>query len=93
MPKLKEAPTKVKIEVTANDIKLGMQGLPHTCAIARAVKRIMGDHPSVSSDIGITINKEYYVYSIPKKAERFIDKFDENKSSVKPFTFIAIRRE
>lgn len=91
MPKLTEAPMRIKIEVLANDIKLGKQGSPSTCAIARAAKRIMGDHPQVSDDLTVEISNEYYHYKLSKKADAFIDKFDNNKADVKPFSFIAIR--
>lgn len=89
--KLKEAPRKIKIEVTESDIKRGSQGSPNTCAIAKAVKRVMGDHPTVTSDIEVTIAGKNYTYDLPLKAENFIINFDEDKKSVKPFSFIAMR--
>lgn len=87
--KLKEAPTQVTIEVTQEDIDKGIEASPESCAIARAVKRTMGDHPSVhSTEIDVTINKKLYNYDLPKKAQTFIEKFDDYKV-VKPFSFIA----
>ncbi len=87
--KLKEAPNQVKIEVTQADINQGKQGKIESCAIARAVKRAMGDNPKVSDDIEITIGDGLQYYDIPKKAAIFIEQFDEDKKKVKPFTFVA----
>lgn len=94
MSKLKEVPKTVKIEVTATDIRLGKQQDPRSCAIARAVKRTMGDSPSVDgTEFDVTINDRTYYYDMPKKAGTFVDKFDTDKSKVKPFTFTATRTE
>jgi hypothetical protein len=87
--KLKEAPIQMKIDVTQADINKGLQGDMSSCAIAKAVKRSMGDSPSVDDQIEVEINGSTYFYHIPKKAQTFIDKFDDDKTSVKPFTFVA----
>ena len=89
--KLKEAPKKVTIEVTQTDIKKGDQGDMQSCAIARAVKRTMGDSPNVDSLITVEIAGKTWFYDMPQKAANFISKFDEDKSLVKPFSFVAKR--
>lgn len=88
--KFKEAPKNVKIEVTENDIKRGKQGDGKSCAIALATKRVLGDHPDVD-DGGISVHVAGYdhLYNIPDKATKFINKFDDDKKRVKPFSFVA----
>lgn len=86
---LKEAPLKVTIDVTQDDIDKGKKGEPTTCAIARAIKRTMGDHPNVEDEIQITIQGQEYYYNIPKKASTFIERFDMDKKRVKPMSFVA----
>ena len=68
MKALKEAPKQVTIEVTQTDINKGTQGSMKSCAIARAVKRTMGDSQLEVDDssIRIEIAQKFHVYNIPK---------------------------
>lgn len=80
----------MKIEVTQDDINKGKQSNPESCAIARAVKRIAGDHPHVDgSSIDVTIAGRWCVYNVPKTVSTFVDRFDTDKKAVKPFVFTA----
>ena len=89
--KLKEAPKQVKIEVTQTDINRGDQGNAEACAIARAIKRTMGDHPIVDDGFTVEVGKKQHYYTFPQKAQAFIERFDEDKKLVKPFSFVAKR--
>ena len=92
MKKLTKALARVKIEITANDIRLGKRGQPTSCPIARAIKRELGDHPKVggSGSFSIMLGGEYQRYSAPDKAGKFVYRFDtDGKDAVKPFSFVA----
>ena len=87
---------KVKISVTAEDIKLGVRCSILSCPIARAVKR---KHPGfkTNKDLFVCVGKfEFTCYKeakqkcfkLSKTAQTFINRFDSNQN-VKPFSFIA----
>lgn len=93
------AKVEVVIEVTKRDISQGEPSEGERCAIALAVKRQLGDSPYVNDkivfqfdDVSEKVEAMLPDYpgrmaSLPKEAKRFIDKFDNDKSSVKPFSF------
>jgi len=78
----------VKVNVTKTGIRKGEQGSTEFCPIARALKAKGFKSICVHCD-----NVEFDVYgqtwyiSLPKLARKFIERFDTNKKSVKPFTF------
>ena len=85
-------PKKIKVTVTAADIKNGKQKRCESCPIALAMQRgykIKKSNISVVDDIRIdlTENTAFY-YHIPEKASLFIRRFDEGEK-VNPFTFFA----
>lgn len=89
MKKLTKVPKIIKIKVLAKDIKVGVSEDPKLCPIACAMKRTYGDDPN--ADIGfleITIAGKRCIYVTPKKAEKFMNRFDDHKA-VKPFSFSA----
>lgn len=77
----------LKIEVTQDDIDRGICQSPTRCAVARAIRRITGKrYVEVNADqtlVGQDFNTE-----LPKKAQDFIHRFDEDKKKVKPFSFV-----
>ena len=82
----------VTIEVTADDIKRGKRGEADTCAVARAIKRALpGAKDLEVSGYGIDflnpLTKGMEECEIPKKVAAFIEAFDKDRNSVKPFTF------
>lgn len=92
---MKEAIRQFKVNVGPMDIKRGLRKDCGACPIARATKRALGLRMStegvvVSSDIIIPQKDSYFgrIYTLPKKAEHFIDRFDDGRD-VKPFSFVA----
>lgn len=76
---------RITLEVTQEDIDKGRQEDGEACAIACTLKRFGYKHVNVDGEtIWLGGVKDY---ELPKKAQKFIDKFDEDKSSVKPFSF------
>jgi hypothetical protein len=98
MKMLASAPKRVKIDVTAGDIKRGVWLNEESCPIALAVKRTMGDSPKVvpSWAGGISVSfgdGSRGRYHIPQKADKFIrafDRYDQARHRVKPFSFVAV---
>jgi hypothetical protein len=81
-------PKEVKIRITRKDIDTGVFGHTRSCAIALAVKARLGDHPDVEgNEIVIDLPCGVHaIFSIPKKAVDFIQKFDAIEDDV-PFWF------
>lgn len=79
--------SQVKIEVTQEDIDRGVCGNATRCAVARAIRRIVGKRNIEVTQNNIAVNSDFDV-APPKKVRDFIDKFDANKKSVKPFSFV-----
>lgn len=79
-----------KIVVKKKDIKNG-QPTPSFCPIALASYRVFGPDAYISVDRStIDINGEEY--NLPKKAQRFVERFDD-EGKVKPFSFcIRLRK-
>ena len=85
--------TRVKINVTKEDIEYGLPGEPSHCPVARATERAIRNAEYVTSNgntLGgvVRIDYEVYRFKLPKKADKFIDQFDDDKTG-KPFSFIA----
>lgn len=84
---------KLQLNVTADDIRLGTQENCHKCAIARSVARTLkvpSRNVSVYVDeIEVRDDAHYvtHVFNTTARMQTFIDKFDENKTKVKPTTF------
>ena len=83
---------KITVKVTADDIKRGVRCVSHQCAVARAIKRVrpVGYKRAKVSVISMGIslfgvNPSMHA-EIPKRAQRFIHRFDTGKK-VKPFKF------
>lgn len=71
-------PKKVKIQVTRKNIDTGDFGDTKSCAIAKAVKAHMGDHPSVDGyliEVSLPCGVDA-TYTLPKKAQNFVTAFD-----------------
>lgn len=90
---------KLKIDVTANDIKYGKQEDECRCAVARAVKRTMRTQKGLRKWVPLTEvpghnviwedpnTDNVYRAPLPKKIQKFITKFDMSKSNVSPVSF------
>lgn len=89
-------PTRVKINVTAEDIQKGKPGHCDKCAIARAARRELGlkasDNVSVDGT-GISVRDgawytRYFLHSTTRM-QNFIERFDDPKrrKGLKPTTF------
>lgn len=76
---------KLRVEVTADDIKRGKKNEPEHCPIARAIDRLYpGNEVSVNDD---TAEIDDCTFSLPLIAERFVSRFDAGEK-VKPFKFV-----
>jgi hypothetical protein len=73
------------IEVTERDVKVGVQRDPFACPIARALKRAFRA-TEVSVGTSIADVDERRGLQLPKRAQNFIERFDEGKT-MKPFSF------
>ena len=81
----------MKIKVTQKDIEEGYRGSCYDCPIAHAVKREVKPTSHTGLNIGATriLHRNgcsWDTYTLPKKAQTFIKRFDGGKP-VKPFTF------
>ncbi|QGJ92041.1 hypothetical protein SEA_KEELAN_77 [Gordonia phage Keelan] len=81
----------MKVEVTQEDIELGVRGRSHLCPISRAIQRKRGVK-SASTTPWITNvvrpGRGLSTYQLPKVASEFVLAFDTNKP-VEPFTFVT----
>ena len=75
----------MKIRVKRKHIRWGRQEESDACAIALALMESFGAGDVTVGAKGASVYG--IIYSLPKKAQKFIAKFDKNKSSVKPFEF------
>lgn len=80
---------RVKIEVTAGDIRRGVKGFCEKCPVALAARRAGIARAWVGwryiSDQGTTR------YRMPERAREFVARFDSQlKSKTKPITFYAV---
>lgn len=57
----------------------------NSCPIALAVKDTFTTDSVTVSETNVVVNALYY--DLPRSAQRFIQKFDENVKPVKPFKF------
>lgn len=80
---------KLRINVTANDIKNGIQTESCACAVALACKRKLKDEFQDVGSTSLTIKKDGYLQGVRlnEKVVTFIRQFDKDKRLVKPFTF------
>lgn len=87
--------TTVRVEVTAEDIDLGIQGTMSGCPIARAIKRATGVAWLIGGRGGIGVYPPALssltvaplpVAPLPQVAQAFAAAFDEGRS-VAPFVF------
>jgi len=84
---------KWKIQITAKDIKEGSVGNPWYCPIALAVNRAVKMEDAIVGgglvrfEIKQIYPREYLLASLPKKAMKFYNAFDDSLK-VKPFTFV-----
>jgi hypothetical protein len=83
------SPSKFVVEVTTNDIKLGIQNESDACPVALAIKRKTGLLSRVyvslmGADVGSTL------YKLDGQTTVFIKKFDKG-DPVLPFTAILTR--
>lgn len=85
---------KYKICVTNKDIDRGAPKSVWQCPIAIALKRKFAKFtPSVSEvEFSLWFKGDQEFYSLPRKAEKFIQDFDNGKK-VKPFSFCVNLKE
>lgn len=75
---------KIEVSVKKKDIKNGTPGDPNSCAIALAAQRkFKTDDVAVLEN---TMEVEDRVFVLPKRAQNFIIKFDD-ELPVEPFSF------
>jgi len=89
-------PNSFTVQVTQEDINRGQKGKSNTCAVARAVRRVLKvKNVRMCYDgklnVGKTTKYPYeslvsYIATAFKKIETFIERFDEGKI-VKPTSF------
>lgn len=79
---------KIEVEVMEQDIRLGEQNMPTTCAVARAVKRALPRELKESVEAGSgCISCSGWDWPCTKKVKEFIERFDRDKTKCKPFKF------
>lgn len=80
---------QIKINVTEEDILNGKQGNIHGCAIALAIERELAKRSETPViEVGGCIRVDGKTYKLPKKGQQFVGKFDHNRKSAKPFSFM-----
>lgn len=90
--KNKKSLTGTNITVLAKDIRLGTPGEIFVCPVSRATRRTLGlkDAAAVAVASTICIHRTPQSleedYELPKRANKFVNAFDDGKL-VKPFTF------
>ena len=77
--------TRIKVDVTQEDIDHGVQSDCRKCPVARAISRALGFQVEAYSTIGIWLSDSDKVPT-PAIASAFIRQFDEFKP-VSPFSF------
>ena len=84
---------RLQLKVTAKDIKKGIPGNCHRCAVALAVAREFATDPNfidVTDEEIVVCDSAYYtkyVFDTTAKLDKFISKFDLDKTSVTPTIF------
>jgi hypothetical protein len=85
----------LKVTVTTQDIKTGHPFEAGSCPIARALRRVSGEYLVFAWRNGEALIGGQK-FSLPKKAEKFIDEFDHNPEKVRrnmpEFTFLISER-
>jgi hypothetical protein len=81
----------MKIKVTLKDIEEGFRGSCYDCPVALAFKREVKPTTQIGLNVGTEriLHREVHewdTYTLPKKAQTFIKRFDNGKR-VEPFTF------
>lgn len=82
-------PDPIVVDVTAEDIALGVRMVAASCPIAMALKRQGFKHVSVSTGYACV---NFVLYNLPKVARHFVANFDDMKP-VTPFKFRLSERE
>ena len=88
LSRIKPLPSHIHIDVTAEDIELGIPRSSNACPIARAAKRVLKGPLGVGVDDIAVFGPKGGYYLLPDKAQRFLKKFDR-KEPVKPISFDA----
>ena len=84
----------VKVSVTPNNIRTGIQDQTNGCAIGRALGRVIEKRSfgtKVYMEEVIIFNRKTgktWKCALPKKATRFLTRFDESKTKAKPIDFV-----
>lgn len=83
----------MKVNVTATHITMGEIKDCEYCPIGWAIRE--GQEKPVSPNLKINVQEDYVTidgiyYSLPKRAQSFIKKFD-NEKPVKPFSFFLTK--
>lgn len=73
------------VEVTEQDIRLGLPRQADRCPIARAINRALPDSDPCVSGSFILLGHDQV--DTPADVARWIDRFDAHKASVDPFGF------
>lgn len=83
------------VNITQEDIDKGIRGMSNACAIARGLQRVDVFNKEDLKSVYVNGSQLFRVgtelYTLPKKAQAFIDQFDADKSKAKPFSF-ALRK-
>ena len=82
---------RVKVEVTAQDIRYGHRKSHISCPIARAIQRAIGGTPWVDPLVAsVCWGKKRIQATLPKAAQHFLSLFDMiGRKAVAPLTFTA----
>jgi hypothetical protein len=83
------------VHITQEDINKGLPTMSQACAIARGLKRVDVFNKDDLQLVWVNGSEVFQVgdqlYTLPKKAQAFVKKFDADKRTVEPFSF-ALRK-
>lgn len=97
---MKTLPKTIKVEIKDSDVVRGVAGNSKNCPIAKAIRRAVGRNHSVSVDGTEIVSVGDNEYSIPKKAQDFVSRYDKgfwmspkersaHNKTIKPISFVA----
>ena len=76
----------IRVDITQEDIDLGVKGFTHGCAVARALRRTLN-----TDDIQVYTFEAHIkdkIYKLPEQVSSFITNFDMGRTKVSPSSFV-----
>lgn len=82
--------TKVRVDVSVDDIRFGKPNAPCHCPVARALRRVLPNDTAVnvrSHYVWIGPFPKHKRYDLPIEVSGFIKQFDDHNLGLLPFSF------